>query len=193
MGADACLSIKMQISFLEKLICLRRLVSGQQNLLYCRNLRTRLPGVTKIFAGSDIFLLLIICYFHPLGSPISHDELLTCPRRIAELQSNNTWSQEINFLMFLLQTSFIAPQVCLIFSLTTLDSKYIFPSISSQSGEGCRAKEAVYQCLKHCVRASLQKKESRRNGCEVDGLTSPPVPPQWFVIRTTNKLDVVNT
>lgn len=133
--------IKMQVSFLEKLICFRLFVSRQQNLLHCRNRWTRFPGVTKIFACSDVFLLLTIWCFHPLGSPISHNELLTCPRQIAELQSNNTWSQETNLLMFLLQPSFIAPYVCLIFSLTSPDSIYIFPSISSHPREGCRAKE----------------------------------------------------
>ena len=103
--------------------------------------------VTEILVCSDIFLLLIICCFYPLQSPISCDELLTCPTWIAELQSNSTWNQEINFPMFLLQPSFIDPSICLIFSLTTPDTKCMFSSIPSHPREGYRSKEVNLSVL----------------------------------------------
>lgn len=152
--------IKMRVHLLEKLIHLRLLVNHQENLLHCTSRQTRQPGVTKVLASSDIFLLLIIWCFHPLHSPISHAELLTCPRWIVELQSNNTWSQEINFLMFLLQPSFIAPYVCLIFSLTTPDSKYIFSSISPHPREGYRSKEVNLSVLETLCQGQLAKERT---------------------------------
>lgn len=54
-------------------------------------------------------------------------------------------------------------------------------------------RKLIYHCLKHCVRASWQKKEPRSNGCRMDSSFSPLMSPLWFVIRTTNKLDIVNT
>lgn len=165
--------IKMQVHLLEKLIHLRLLVKHQENLLHCTSRQTCHSGVTEVLASSCIFLLLIIWCFHPLHSPISPAELLTCPRWIVELQSNNAWSQEINFLMFLLQPSFIAPYTCLIFSLTLLTPNIYFlpylPILEKAAGQ----RRLIYQRLKHGVRDSWQKKELRRNGCGVDS-PSPP-------------------
>ena len=160
--------IKMQISFLGKLISLSLFISRWQNFWHCRNRQTRHPGVSKIFVCSDIFVLLIICCFFLLSSPVSHVELLTCPRWFAELRSNNTWRQEINFLMFLLQLSFIAPYMCLIFSLTTLPPNiYIYSSISSHLREGCRSKEVSLSVCETLCQGQSAIKELRRNGCEV--------------------------
>lgn len=165
--------IKMQVYLLEKLIHLRLLVNHQENLLRCTSRQTSHPEVTKVLASSDIFLLLFIWCFHPLLSPISHAELLTCPRWIVELQSNNTWSQEINFLMFLLQPSFLHLTFVLYFPSPLLTPNIYFLQYLPILEKAIGRRRLIYQCLKHYVRTSWKKKELRRNGCGIDS-PSPP-------------------
>ena len=134
------------MSFLGKLISLSLLLAGSKIFDI---VETGKQGIQWLIRSSPVqtsFCYSSCCFF-PLNSPISHVELLTCPRWFAELRSNNTWRQEINFLMFLLHLSFIAPYMYIIFSLTTLPPYiyiyiiYIYSSISSHLREGCRSKE----------------------------------------------------
>lgn len=93
--------IKKQISFLEKLIHLRLLGSRQNIFCILLPVETGEQSTQGLLIFSPFW---ISFYYSSFGVSIhsAHlffNELLTHPRWIAELQSNNIWSREINFLM----------------------------------------------------------------------------------------------